>query len=127
MLINYCILNIYRRIQGYIFRHNCTASSTSSSILCWQMVLCLSFSFVSCCVSDRFVIIPLHSLMPTVNQTQVSILLFLSLSVSPTLCLSVSADCTALFLFQYQKSPISSFPLTFLRCSKGLLLELERL
>uniref|UniRef100_A0A3Q3J847 RNA helicase n=1 Tax=Monopterus albus TaxID=43700 RepID=A0A3Q3J847_MONAL len=31
----------------------------------------LMLCFVSCCVSDRFVIIPLHSLMPTVNQTQV--------------------------------------------------------
>ena len=38
--------------------------------------------FVSCCVSDRFVIIPLHSLMPTVNQTQVSIPLFFLCALS---------------------------------------------
>lgn len=53
------------------------------------------FLFLSCCVSDRFVIIPLHSLMPTVNQTQVSTLLFFSLCISLTV---------SLLPFQYQKS-----------------------
>lgn len=120
---NYCILDIYQEIQGCIFRRDHSALRTSSIILCWQMVFCLSFSFVSCCVSDRFVIIPLHSLMPTVNQTQVSIPLFLAVPVSLTV--SVSAD--ALLPLQYQKRPVSSLSLTLLRCSKGLLLELERL
>lgn len=96
VLINCCILDIYDT-QGHILRHTRAASSTSSST-----VSCVGkkrfvwvFLFLSCCVSDRFVIIPLHSLMPTVNQTQVSTLLFFSLCVSLTV---------SLLPFQYQKS-----------------------
>lgn len=71
------------------------------------------FSFVSCCVADRFVIIPLHSLMPTVNQTQVRFL--------PFLCLSVFLS---VIIRKIQPQPYLSL---LLRCSKGLLPELERL
>lgn len=51
--------------------------------------VCLCFVlFFSFCVADRFVIIPLHSLMPTVNQTQVRALLFVS-CVSQTVTVRV--------------------------------------
>lgn len=78
------------------------------------------FSFVSCCVSDQFVIIPLHSLMPTVNQTQVSTLLFFTVCLSLLLCLSV---CLFVFPFQYQKSNlilVSHFSQVFKRPPPGV-------
>lgn len=58
---------------------------------CWielkQNNNCLAVP-LSCCVLDRFVIIPLHSLMPTVNQTQVRP--FLILIIFSSSCLSLN-------------------------------------